>query len=140
MKSQRVWKGDVGDRLSVSIVVNKQKLGNHVGPEVSVSYRGVCIAHRKITRCCWEYFPGEKIQTNTKRYLAFRFFLIPNHFLQQMRCQNIFELNFTLQTPQDQREMPLKRQRSGGLKQKLHRRKLTLEKANKVTFTLTSSV
>ena len=37
MKSQRVWKGDVGDRLSVSIVVNKQKLGDHVGPEVSVS-------------------------------------------------------------------------------------------------------
>ena len=39
MKSQRVWKGDVGDRLSVSIEVNKQKIGEHVGPEVSVSHK-----------------------------------------------------------------------------------------------------
>ena len=37
----------MGDRLSVSIEVNKQKLGDHVGPEVSVSYRGVCTAQKR---------------------------------------------------------------------------------------------
>ena len=85
MKSQRVWKGDVGDRLSVSIVVNKQKLGDHVGPEVSVSYRGVCIAQKRLRLNFYPFvavgdiFQKKKFPKNTKRYLAVRFFVIQKH-------------------------------------------------------------
>ena len=68
MKSQRVWKGDVGDRLSVSIEVNKQKLGDHVGPEVSVPRKKYVILIFTHLLLLGIFSRRKKIQRNTKRY------------------------------------------------------------------------